>query len=67
MDMNLLEQYIEEVISEEPYNEEWTKRYDKKFVRVELVTNCYGQKRNVEQIFDTDKWKKVKEQGYYME
>ncbi len=66
MDMNLLEQYIEEVISEEPYTEEWTKKYDKEFVKVKLVTNCYGRKRYEEQIFDTDKWEKVKEQGYYM-
>ncbi|WP_434182166.1 hypothetical protein [Bacillus thuringiensis] len=66
MDMNLLEQYIEEVISEELYTEEWTKEFDKKFVKVKLVTSCYGRKRNVDQIFDVDKWEKVKEQGYYM-
>lgn len=63
--MDLLEQYIEEVISEEPYTEEWTKKYDKEFVKVKLVTNCYGRKCNEEQIFDIDKWEKVKEQGYY--
>ncbi|MCU4724727.1 hypothetical protein ACWGKR_28675 [Bacillus thuringiensis] len=66
MDINLLEQYIEEVISEEPYTEEWTKDFEKKFVKVKLVTNCYVRKRNEDPIFDVDKWEKVKEQGYYM-
>ncbi|WP_459502765.1 hypothetical protein [Bacillus sp. C1] len=42
------------------------KRFDKEFVKVELVTNCYRRKCKGEQIFDTEKWKKVKAQRYYM-
>lgn len=65
--MNILEQYIERIISEKAYKEEWTKAYNDKFVRVNMIVNCYGSKSEVNKIFTVDKWKEVKEQGFYYE
>lgn len=65
--MNLLEQYIEEVISVKPYNKDWTEKFPgKEFVKVELVTNCYGRAQKELRIWDTEEWAKIQEQGYYM-
>ncbi|AIW03255.1 hypothetical protein CPT_Mater98 [Bacillus phage Mater] len=65
--MNLLEQYIEEVISVKPYNESWTAKFPgKEFVKVELVTNCYGSKEKILRIWTKEEWTEIQEQGYYM-
>lgn len=65
--MNLLEQYIVEIYSVEPYEAEWTKKFpDREFVRVDMKTNCYGRETKGERIFNTEEWKKYKEQGYFM-
>lgn len=59
--MNLLEQYIEEVHSEEPL-----KYPDREFVKVDVTTNCYGIKKRDTYIFNTFEWEKYKSQGYWM-
>lgn len=64
--MNMLEHYIERIISVKAYKEDWTKDYDDKFVRVELIVNVYGSKSNVFKVFTESKWDEVKEDGYYM-
>lgn len=61
--MNLLEHYIDEIISEKkiqnPYN-------GNGYYRVNAIVDCYGHKEEVTKTFLIDEWKKVKEQGYYM-
>lgn len=64
--MNLLEQYIVEIHSVEPCNAEWTKEFNKDFWKVVLTTECYGRMKTSDHVFDTEEWKKIKEQGYYM-
>lgn len=63
--MNLLEQYIVEVHSVEPYTEDWTKSYDKDFVKVDITTDCYGAKKRGIKICDTTEWEQIQKQGYY--
>lgn len=64
--MNLLEQYIVEIHSVEPYEAEWTKEFpDREFLKVDLTTNCYGSQKRDEHIFNTVEWETIKEQGYY--
>lgn len=65
--MNLLEQYIEEIHSVEPYNAEWTKQFPKtRFVEVDVTTNCYGNTKRKKHVFQTEEWEKFKKQGYWM-
>ncbi|SMD65442.1 hypothetical protein [Bacillus pacificus] len=64
--MNLLEIYIEEVISEERYEADWTKEFDKEFVEVEITTNCYGRTETKKRVFEKKEWESHKEHGYYM-
>ncbi|MFS1518595.1 hypothetical protein V1503_19340 [Bacillus sp. SCS-151] len=64
--MNLLEQYITEIHSVEKCEEGWTKKFDKEFIKAKLTTNCYGNEKTDDHIFDTEKWEKVKKQGYFM-
>lgn len=64
--MNLLEQNIERIISEKPYKEEWTKAYNDKFVRVNMIVECYGSRSEVNKIFTVDKWEEVKKEGFYL-
>lgn len=65
--MNLLEQNIERIISEKSYKEEWTKAYDNKFVRVNMIVECYGSRSEVNKIFTVDDWEGIKKQGFYLE
>lgn len=64
--MNLLEQYIEEIHSVKPHTADWTKKFNKEFVEVEITTNCYGVTETKKRIFDTDEWEQVKFKGYFM-
>lgn len=65
--MNLLEHYIEEVYSVEPYEEEWTKKFPQHtYVKVSLTYNCYGSINYRKIIFRTEEWEKNQKQGYYM-
>lgn len=62
--MNILEHYIEEVISvEEVPRQEWM---DQKYLNVKLVANCYGCVQEYERLFGENEWKKIQEQGYFM-
>lgn len=64
--MNILEHYIEEIISVEKYNEDWTKDFDDNFVLVHLTANCYGNVSKYTKVFNTNEWEKIKELGYFM-
>lgn len=67
--MNLLENYITEIHSVEPYEEEWTKEKEfegVEFVIVDITTNCYGREKRIEEIFRKDYWEEVKTKGYFM-
>lgn len=60
--MNLLEHYIEEIISE-------TKRktqYGTDIVEVEMVIDCYGAKKHTTHMFLLNEWEQAKKNGYYM-
>lgn len=61
--MNLLEHYIEKIISEDfiinPNN-------DKEYYKIKMTVDCYGNKSETTQIFCVDDWKAIKQKGYYM-
>lgn len=61
--MNLLEHYIEKIISEDfiinPNN-------DKEYYKVKMIVDCYGSKSETTQMFSVDDWKAIKQKGYYM-
>lgn len=59
--MNLLEHYIEEILSED-----YVQKYSKNWAKVRLIVDCYGVVEEKTEIFPYEKWQKVKEQGYYM-
>jgi hypothetical protein len=62
--MNLLEHYIKEVISiEDVPRVDWI---DKKFLKVRLIADCYGDIREYERWFGEEEWEMIKEQGYFM-
>jgi len=64
--MNILEHYIKEVISVEPYTEDWTKKWDKEFVEVKVLANCYGGIQEYTNVWDKAQWEQIKKQGYFM-
>lgn len=65
--MNLLEHYIKEIHNVESYEVSWTKELaHKKFVKVDMTHNCWGDLKRETQIFDTNQWEQIKEQGYFM-
>lgn len=65
--MNALEHYIQEVISVEPYEADWTKEFpDRKFVKVVVITDCYGCVEERMSIESEADWEKIKERGYFM-
>lgn len=65
--MNLLEIYIKKIHSVEPYNTEWTREFpDKEFVKVDVTTDCYGNVRREQRVFNTQEWEEIKKKGYWM-
>ena len=56
--MNLLEVYIDKIISEEELK-------DNK-IKVEAIYNCYGAKEKETRVYDKTEWDKIKQQGYYL-
>ena len=56
--MNLLEVYIDKIISEE-------KLKDNK-IKVEAIYDCYGTKEKEIRIYNKTEWDKIKQQGYYL-
>lgn len=63
--MNILEHYIKEIVSVDPYEADWTVKTGKEFVKVVVIANCYGQVKPYTQIYDNVEWEKIKEQGYF--
>ena len=73
--MNLLEHYIEHIISVDDVTKEWEKymqEEDPNFIetdpmlQVEIIVNCYGQTIVATKMFHKSEWDKIQEQGYYM-
>ena len=64
--MNLLEHNIKEVILEKPFKADWTKQHKDKFVEVEMIVNIHGGLSSTRKIFTVEKWKEVKEKGFYL-
>ena len=73
--MNLLEHYIEKVISVDDVTKEWEKcmqEEDPNFVEtdpmleISMIINCYGQTTGTIKMFHKSEWDKIQEQGYYM-
>ena len=73
--MNLLEHYIEKVISAVDVTKEWEKcmqEEDPNFVetdpmlQVAIIVNCYGQITGTTKMFHKSEWDKIQKQGYYM-
>ena len=56
--MNLLEIWIDEIISEEELENEK--------VRVKATYVCWGAKETKETIYPKAVWKQIKERGYYL-
>lgn len=64
--MNVLENYIEEIHSVEPYTADWTDRFpDREFVQVDITSNCYGNKQRQKHVFNTKDWAEIQDQGFY--
>ena len=73
--MNLLEHYIEKVISVVDVTKEWEKcmqEEDPNFVEtdpmleISMIINCYGQTEGTTKTLHKSEWNKIQEQGYYM-
>ena len=73
--MNLLEHYIEKVISVEDVTKEWEKYMQKEdpnyieldpMLQVAIIVNCYGQTTGTTKTLHKSEWDKIQEQGYYM-
>lgn len=55
--LNALVHHIEEIKSVEPYEVDWTKKIDKKFLKIKVITNCYDL---IEERETVEKWEKLK-------
>lgn len=74
--MNLLEHYIEKVVSVEDVTKEWEKYMqeteDTNFVEtdpmleIKMLVNCYGNIKETTQCYHKSEWDKIQEQGYYV-
>ena len=56
--MNLLEIWIDEIISEEELENE--------MVRVKATYVCWGAKDTKERIYPKNYWEQIKKKGYYL-
>lgn len=68
--MNLLEHYLVETISIEPFtDEDWSKEpwaKDKEFIWVTATFNCYGNLTTNRRVYSKDEWQEIVSKGYYM-
>ena len=61
--MNLLEHYIDEIISEEKIQ---NPDNGNGYYRVNAIVDCYGNKDKINRLFSIKEWEQAKAQGYYM-
>jgi hypothetical protein len=64
--LNLLEHYIKEIISEEPFESDWTKKMGKKFIKIKVIVDCYGNIQERETIEEKEHWKEIKQRGFFI-
>ena len=64
--MNVLEHYIKEIKSVEPYLAEWTRKFPDEFIQAQVIADCYGQISEYDIIRTVAEWEQIKEQGYWM-
>lgn len=61
--MNLLEHYIDKIISEEKIQ---NPENGNGYYRVTAEVDCYGHKETINRLFLIKEWEQAKEKGYYM-
>lgn len=61
--MNLLEHYIDKIISEEKVK---NPENGNEYYRINAIVDCYGAKEEINRLFLIGEWEKAKKQGYYM-
>lgn len=73
--MNLVEHYIEKVISVEDVTKQWEDFIRKdtpnfvetdSMLEIKMLVNCYGNIKETTQCYHKSEWDKIQEQGYYM-
>ena len=73
--MNLLEHYIEKVISVVDVTKEWEKYMQEKYpnfiendplLKIKILVNCMGVEEYNILWYHKSEWDKIQEQGYYM-
>ena len=68
--MNILEHYIEKIISEEDCTEEYARAIGRQpeypVIKVVMDIDCYGSTSTVTEHWLQPEWEKIKAQGYYM-
>ena len=68
--MNLLENYLVNVIKIEPFtdedrsNEPWVN--GKELIRVTASFDCYGNISTYRRVYSTIEWQEIVDRGYYM-
>lgn len=61
--MNLLEHYIDKIISEQKVQ---SPKNGREYYRVNAIVDCYGSKEQINRLFLIDEWEQAKINGYYM-
>ena len=68
--MNLLEQYIKKIYSEEDVTDEYIRRVGKapaeRLIKVDVESDCYGNVRREIRTFTKSTWEKAKKNGFFM-
>lgn len=64
--MNLLECYIEEIISEEPCPTPKWDDLNRQWVKVKYIYSCYGHNSISLDIYTVEEWEEIKKKGYCM-
>ena len=68
--MNLVENYIKKIYSEEDitekYREQIKKELSEKLIQVDIEYNCYGSVRRDKMTFLQSMWEEAKRKGYFL-
>ena len=68
--MNLVENYIKKIYSEEDITEEYREQIKKepseKLIQVDIEYNCYGSVRRDKMTFIQSMWEEAKRKGYFL-